>query len=163
MKRKRACVVINPHAGQNVTQIADLIAVLSAAGWSNEIVIKEYGGHSMELATRAAKANYGLVIGYGGDGTLNQVLNGVISTRKHSSLIGVIPGELPMSGRLKLAYLTTLCMLLSLFATAKLARLILAMSRCKRSHSCYISISGQSRTAAKEEREADTQREEGNN
>src|SRR5436305_1635244 len=92
MKGKRACVVINPHAGQNVTQIADLIAVLSAAGWSTEIVIKEYGGHSMELAARAAKANYGLVIGYGGDGTLNQVLNGVMSTRKHSSLIGVIPG-----------------------------------------------------------------------
>ena len=32
MKGKRACVVVNPHAGQNVTQIADLIAVLSAAG-----------------------------------------------------------------------------------------------------------------------------------
>ncbi|HEY6287425.1 MAG TPA: diacylglycerol kinase family protein, partial [Ktedonobacteraceae bacterium] len=92
MKLKKACVVINPHAGQNVTQIADLIAVLSAAGWSTEIVIKEYGGHSMELAARAAKANYDLVIGYGGDGTLNQVLNGVMSTRKHSSLIGVIPG-----------------------------------------------------------------------
>ncbi|MGZ6366811.1 MAG: diacylglycerol/lipid kinase family protein [Ktedonobacteraceae bacterium] len=92
MKRKRACVVINPHAGQNVTQIADLIAVLSAAGWSTEIVIKEYGGHSMELAARAAKANHDLVIGYGGDGTLNQVLNGVMSTRKHSSIIGVIPG-----------------------------------------------------------------------
>ncbi len=92
MKGKRACVVVNPHAGQNVTQIADLIAVLSAAGWSTEIVIKEYGGHSMELAAQAAKANYDLVIGYGGDGTLNQVLNGVMNTRKHSSIIGVIPG-----------------------------------------------------------------------
>jgi YegS/Rv2252/BmrU family lipid kinase len=92
MKRKRACVVINPHAGQNVTQIADLIAVLSAAGWSTEIAIKEYGGHSMELAARAAKANYDLIIGYGGDGTLHQVLNGVMTTRKHSSIIGVIPG-----------------------------------------------------------------------
>jgi YegS/Rv2252/BmrU family lipid kinase len=92
MKGKKACVVINPHAGQNVTQIADLIAVLAAAGWSTEIVIKEYGGHSMELAARAAKADYDLVIGYGGDGTLNQVLNGVMSTKKHSSLIGVIPG-----------------------------------------------------------------------
>ncbi len=92
MKRKRASVVINPHAGQNVTQIADLVAVLSAAGWSPEINIKEYGGHSMELAARAAKANYDLVIGYGGDGTLNQVLNGVMTSSKHSSLIGVIPG-----------------------------------------------------------------------
>src|SRR6266567_3718746 len=92
MKLKKACVVINPHAGQNVTKIADLIAVLSAAGWSTEIAIKEYGGHSMELAARAAKANYDLIIGYGGDGTLHQVLNGVMTTRKHSSIIGVIPG-----------------------------------------------------------------------
>jgi YegS/Rv2252/BmrU family lipid kinase len=92
MKLKRACVVINPHAGQNVTKIADLIAVLSAAGWSTEIAIKEYGGHSMELAARAAKANYDLVIGYGGDGTVHQVLNGVMTSRKHSSIIGVIPG-----------------------------------------------------------------------
>jgi YegS/Rv2252/BmrU family lipid kinase len=92
MKLKRACVVINPHAGQNVTKIADLIAVLSAAGWSTEIAIKEYGGHSMELAARAAKANYDLIIGYGGDGTLHQVLNGVMTTRKRSSIIGVIPG-----------------------------------------------------------------------
>ncbi len=92
MKHKRACVVINPHAGQNVTQIADLITVLTAAGWRTEIVIKEYAGQSMELAARAAKAKYDLVIGYGGDGTLNQVLNGVMSSKKHSSLIGVIPG-----------------------------------------------------------------------
>jgi YegS/Rv2252/BmrU family lipid kinase len=92
MKLKRACVVINPHAGQNVTKIPDLIAVLAAAGWSTEIMIKEYGGHSVELAASAAKANYDLVIGYGGDGTLNQVLNGVMSSEKHASIIGVIPG-----------------------------------------------------------------------
>ena len=92
MKLKRACLVINPHAGQNVTKIADLIAVLSAAGWTTEIAIKEYGGHSMELSARAAQANYDLLIGYGGDGTLNQVLNGVMTTRDHSSIIAVIPG-----------------------------------------------------------------------
>src|SRR5438132_12991127 len=92
MKCKKACLVINPHAGQNVTKIAELIAVLSAAGWSTDITIKEYGGHSMELAARAAKANYDLVIGYGGDGTLNQVLNGVMNAGRCQSIVGVIPG-----------------------------------------------------------------------
>ena len=92
MKGKRACLVINPHAGQNVARLTELIAVLSAAGWETEIAIKEYGGHSMELAARAAKANYDLVVGYGGDGTINQVLNGVMSARGCSSMIGVIPG-----------------------------------------------------------------------
>jgi diacylglycerol kinase family enzyme len=41
----------------------------------------------MELAARAAKANYDLIIGYGGDGTLNQVLNGVMTTKDHSRII----------------------------------------------------------------------------
>src|SRR5215470_4642068 len=92
MKRKKACLVINPHAGQNVTKIADLIAVLAAAGWSTDIAMKEFGGQSMELAARAAKANYDLVIGYGGDGTLNQVLNGVMNAGRCQSIVGVIPG-----------------------------------------------------------------------
>src|SRR5438132_8565319 len=92
MKCKKACLVINPHAGQNVTKIAELIAVLSAAGWSTDITIKEYGGHSMELAARAAKDDYDLVIGYGGDGTVNQVLNGVMNVKGHRSIVGVIPG-----------------------------------------------------------------------
>src|SRR5436309_1932841 len=92
MSRKRAYMIINPRAGQNVVKIADLIAVLSAAGWRTEIALKEFGGQSMELATRAAKANCDLVIGYGGDGTLNQVLNGAMNAEKRSSAIGVIPG-----------------------------------------------------------------------
>jgi len=92
MKGKRASLVINPHAGQNVTRITDLVAVLSAAGWRTEIALKEYAGHSMELATSAAKANYDLIISYGGDGTLSQVLNGVMNAKGCQSVIGVIPG-----------------------------------------------------------------------
>jgi YegS/Rv2252/BmrU family lipid kinase len=92
MKGKRAYLVINPHAGQNVTKITDLVAVLTAAGWRTEIAIKEYGGQSVELATRAAKADYDLVISYGGDGTLSQVLNGVMNAKGCQSIVGVIPG-----------------------------------------------------------------------
>jgi YegS/Rv2252/BmrU family lipid kinase len=92
MKGKRAYLVINPHAGQNVTKITDLVAVLSAAGWRTEVAVKEYAGHSMELATSAAKANYDLVISYGGDGTLSQVLNGVMNARGGQSIVGVVPG-----------------------------------------------------------------------
>lgn len=92
MKGKRACLVINPHAGQNVTSLPDLVAVFAAAGWRTDIAIKEYGGQSMEIATRAAKAKRDLVIGYGGDGTLNQVLNGVMTAGRRRSTVGIIPG-----------------------------------------------------------------------
>ena len=92
MKCKKACLVINPRAGQNLAKLNDVMAVLSAAGWKTDIAIKEYGGHSMELATRAAEKNYDLVIVYGGDGTMNQVVNGVMNAKGQQSIVGLIPG-----------------------------------------------------------------------
>ena len=47
MKCKKACLVINPRAGQNLAKLTDVIAVLSAAGWKTDIAIKEYGGHGI--------------------------------------------------------------------------------------------------------------------
>jgi YegS/Rv2252/BmrU family lipid kinase len=91
-KHKRARLVINPRDGQNVTNITAMVAVLSAAGWKTDIALKEYGGESVELATRAAEEGYDLVLGYGGDGTLNQVLNGAMNIKGCRSVLGVIPG-----------------------------------------------------------------------
>src|SRR6266702_4888050 len=92
MKCKRACLVINPRSGQNIAKLTDVIAVLAAAGWKTDIAIKEYGGHSMELATKAAEEGYDLVIAYGGDGTLNNVVNGIMNAKGQHSIVGVIPG-----------------------------------------------------------------------
>ncbi len=92
MRCKKACIVINPRAGQNVMKLTDVLAVLSAAGWRTDIAIKEYGGHTMELATEAAEKDYDLVVGYGGDGTLNQVVNGVMNAKGQHSIVGLIPG-----------------------------------------------------------------------
>ncbi len=92
MRAKNASVVINPRTGQNIAKITDVLAVLSAAGWKTNIAIKEYGGHSMELANEAANAGRNLVIAYGGDGTLNQVVNGVLTSKDPHSIVGVIPG-----------------------------------------------------------------------
>lgn len=91
MGNKKAALVINPRTGQNVTKITDVLAVLSAAGWKTSIALKEYGGHSMELANEAAENKSDLVLAYGGDGTLSQVVNGVMDT-KGQSRVGVIPG-----------------------------------------------------------------------
>jgi YegS/Rv2252/BmrU family lipid kinase len=92
MHAKKACLIINPHAGENAAHISELLAVLSAAGWRTSVALKGFGGQSMELASKAVKAHCDLIIGYGGDGTLNQVLNGVMRAGEHSSAIGVIPG-----------------------------------------------------------------------
>lgn len=92
MRCKKASLVINPRTGQNVAKITDVLAILSAAGWKTEISLKEYGGHSMELANRASEKKSDLVIAYGGDGTLNQVVNGVMNAKGQQSRVGVIPG-----------------------------------------------------------------------
>ncbi len=94
MRCKRVCLVINPRAGHNVAKITELIAVFAAAGWKTDIALKAYPGQAMQLAARAARAarqNYDLIVAYGGDGTINQVVNGVINARGRS-IVGVIPG-----------------------------------------------------------------------
>ncbi|MGZ3642567.1 MAG: diacylglycerol/lipid kinase family protein, partial [Ktedonobacteraceae bacterium] len=91
---KKAYLIINPRAGHNFTRITDVLAILSAAGWKTDIAVKHYVGHAIELATRAAEQDYDLIIAYGGDGTINHVVNGVIAAKGKGRLkaIGVIPG-----------------------------------------------------------------------
>jgi diacylglycerol kinase family enzyme len=67
------CLVINPRDGQNVAKLPAILAVFSAAGWHADVVLKEYGGHTMELVTEAARKGYDIVIGYGGDGQYQKV------------------------------------------------------------------------------------------
>ena len=92
MREKKACLIINPRAGQNIVKLPAIMTVLAAAGWDTDIAIKEYGGHTMELANQAAEKDYELVIGYGGDGTLCQVVNGVMNAGGQHSTVGLIPG-----------------------------------------------------------------------
>lgn len=92
MGAKKASLVINPRAGENLTKFTDIVTVLTAAGWKTDIDLKEYGGQAMELATKAAEDGDELVIAYGGDGTVNQVVNGVMNAKGQHSIVGVIPG-----------------------------------------------------------------------
>jgi YegS/Rv2252/BmrU family lipid kinase len=94
LRPKKAYLIINPRAGHNFTRVADVLAVLSAAGWKTGIAVKQYGGHATELATRAAEQDYDLIIAYGGDGTISHVVNGVMGAKGKGQrkIIGVIPG-----------------------------------------------------------------------
>ncbi len=95
MRAKTACLIINPRTGENLAKLTDILAVLSAAGWDTDILLKEYGGQTLQLAKKAAEQKYDLVIGYGGDGTLNQVVNGVLygqNGHNGRSSVGVLPG-----------------------------------------------------------------------
>lgn len=92
MKTKTALLIINPGTGEHIAQLKGMMAVFAAAGWKTDTALKEFGGHARELAREAAGTGYDLVIGFGGDGTLNQVVNGVMAEKRRRSIIAVIPG-----------------------------------------------------------------------
>lgn len=93
MKRVTACLVVHPRSGINLAKVPEIVAVFTAAGWTTDVVLKESKGQTMEIAARAAEAGYDYVIAYGGDGTLNHVLNGVLAfAGKRPAAVGVIPG-----------------------------------------------------------------------
>lgn len=90
--KKKAYLIINPRAGQNVTHITGVLAVLDAAGWRTDVAMKEYGGQGIALAKKAAEKKYDLIIAHGGDGTLCQVINGVMNVKGQQCAVGLIPG-----------------------------------------------------------------------
>ena len=91
MCSKKACLVIDLRDGENIPNVPEMVAVLAAAGWKTDLVLKEFGGESLKLAEQAAKKGYDMVIAYGGDGTLNQVVNGITNVQG-KSIVAVLPG-----------------------------------------------------------------------
>jgi len=85
-------IIYNPIAGgskQADEDIAYAKKCLDDLKLSYKSFETEYAGHAIELATQLAKEGY-RVIGAGGDGTCNEVLHGVISS-KSGALCGFIP------------------------------------------------------------------------
>lgn len=91
MRSKKTCLVIDLRDGENIPKVPEMVSVLAAAGWKTDLVLKEFGGESLKLAEQAAKKGYDMVIAYGGDGTLNQVVNGVTNVGG-KSIVAVLPG-----------------------------------------------------------------------
>jgi YegS/Rv2252/BmrU family lipid kinase len=75
----RAFVVVNPAAGGGRTALTwPLVAAeLNRLGLAFESACTTRRGHATDLARRAAGAGWPLVVAVGGDGTLNEVVNGV--------------------------------------------------------------------------------------
>lgn len=71
--------IVNPKAGRN--RPADRIAALEQAARDHRldyrIVVTEAPGHATALARRAIAESAGAVVAVGGDGTVNEVLNGL--------------------------------------------------------------------------------------
>lgn len=77
-------IIANPKAGggtgaRRIPLIKDL---LTRHNLDFDIALTERPAHAMELAEAAAKAGYDVVVAVGGDGTSNEVLNGLMAVRE---------------------------------------------------------------------------------
>ncbi|HEY3065456.1 MAG TPA: diacylglycerol kinase family protein [Methylomirabilota bacterium] len=77
----RAFVVINPAAGHGASRklAPSILAALRSSGATLEVAETDAPGAATRLATRAAHAGWPLVLAVGGDGTVNEVVNGLIA------------------------------------------------------------------------------------
>jgi diacylglycerol kinase family enzyme len=74
----RALLIVNPHA-TSTTQLrrAVIVRALSSAV-ELEVVETRYRGHATSLAAAALGGGFGLVLTLGGDGTVNEAVNGIL-------------------------------------------------------------------------------------
>lgn len=77
-------VIVNPISGHGAgaEAIADIHQHLKELNLSYDLVKTEQPGHAIELARQAAHDGYEAVIAAGGDGTVNEVINGLMLARK---------------------------------------------------------------------------------
>ncbi len=78
----RATLIYNPHAGfGDWCQLLSLIVDFwQQHGWQVQVQPTSYPGHATVLAHNAARADHALVLAAGGDGTLNEVVNGLVGS-----------------------------------------------------------------------------------
>ena len=92
MTYRRAVCIFNPSAGRGVRQskLDAIRQILSAAVQEVSLAPTEQSGHATELTERAAVEGCDLVAVYSGDGTVNEVVQGM--AERPSPALLVLPG-----------------------------------------------------------------------
>lgn len=90
----RALVVVNPSATTTSRRTRDVL--LSALRYDLELAVAEttHRGHATELGRQAREKQLDLVVAVGGDGTINELVNGILDTRSGDRQpdIAIVPG-----------------------------------------------------------------------
>jgi YegS/Rv2252/BmrU family lipid kinase len=89
----RARLIVNPqsgsmHGGDGAWVLRETAIWLTRRGLPTELVPTEAAGHATELAREAARAGMEIVIAAGGDGTINDAIQGLVGS---ATALGVLP------------------------------------------------------------------------
>lgn len=90
---KKARVIYNPTSGKETLKrsLADILDVLEQAGYeASAYATTPDPDSARDEANRAGKAGFDLVVAAGGDGTINEVVNGIAPLKKRPKL-AIIP------------------------------------------------------------------------
>lgn len=90
----RALLIANPTATSTTEKGRDVLAHALASDLKVEIAETNHRGHAAALACRAARGGVDLVVALGGDGTVNEVVNGLLTDGPHDGVpaFAVVPG-----------------------------------------------------------------------
>jgi YegS/Rv2252/BmrU family lipid kinase len=89
-------IIVNPTSGRGhgAQIIPQLESFLHELGVDFDLVQTERPLHAIELAQQAAHDGYGVVVGVGGDGTANEVVNGLMQAKQagaDKTALGMLP------------------------------------------------------------------------
>jgi diacylglycerol kinase family enzyme len=93
----RAVLIVNPNATSTTPAGRDLLAHALESRAQLTVEHTDHRDHAIEIARAAAAAHVDVIIVHGGDGTVNEVVNGVlgppgISPPANAPAVGVVPG-----------------------------------------------------------------------
>lgn len=90
----RALLVVNPKATSVSARTRDVLARALASDLKVDVVETEARGHAVTLAAQAGPDGFGLVVALGGDGTVNEIVNGLLVDGPGPEVpaLAVVPG-----------------------------------------------------------------------
>jgi diacylglycerol kinase family enzyme len=90
----RALVVVNPAATSTTAKMRNVLVSALASDLKVDVVQTTHRGHGRELAAQAADEGIDVVVSVGGDGTVNEVVNGLLENgpAPHLPMLAVVPG-----------------------------------------------------------------------
>ncbi len=88
-RSKRMLVIANPYATTMSDRLKHLVIYALQGRYEVEAQDTQRSGHASELCREAAREGYDVVVAFGGDGTVNEVANGLAGS---STPMAVLPG-----------------------------------------------------------------------
>lgn len=87
--KKRMLIIVNPYATTVSDRLKNLVVYALQGRFDVEAVSTEAQNHATEIGREARDGGYDVVVAFGGDGTLNEVANGLAGT---DLPVGILPG-----------------------------------------------------------------------